>query len=85
MPIQTETKAFTVRLQPDLYNAAAQVARKRGRSLNALIQQGLEEMIRIEEDRDLYEAATILGAQAGESDVEYAFSAQAEVILRDER
>ena len=83
MATQADTRALTVRLQPELYEAATQVARKHGRSLNALIQQSLEEAVRVEEGRELYEAATILGSDAEAADVDYAFPAQAEVILRD--
>src|SRR5689334_5656075 len=85
MATLTENKSLTVRLHPDLYAAAAQVARKSGRSLNALIQQGLKDIIRAEEDREMYEAATLLGRDADECDVAYALPAQVEVILRDER
>ena len=85
MTTPTETRSLTVRLQPELYAAAARVARKRGRSLNALVQQGLEEIIRVEEDRELYQAATLLGTDPEECNVDYAFPAQSEVILRDER
>ena len=85
MATLTETKSLTVRLQPDLYEAATQVARKHGRSLNALVQQGLEEIIRAEENREMYEAATLIGMDGAECDMAYAFAAQAEVILHDER
>jgi hypothetical protein len=84
MPALSETKSFTVRLQPEIYEAAARVAKKRGSSLNALIQNGLEKIIRVEEERELYEAATLLGLDAAECDMEYALPAQAEVVLRDE-
>ncbi len=79
----TETKSLTVRLQPKLYAAAAQLARKRGRSLNALIQQGLEEILQAEEEREMDEAATLLSGDALACDIEYAFPAQAEVVGRD--
>lgn len=85
MAMTAEPRSLTIRLQPDLYEAATQIARKRGRSLNALVQQGLEAIVRVEEEKEMYEAATILGMDSAECDVNYAFAAQAEVILKDER
>jgi hypothetical protein len=80
----TDTKSLTVRLRPGLYQAAARVASKRGHSLNALVQQGLEEIIRADEDREMYDAATQLAVDKVECDIEYALPAQREVVTRDE-
>jgi predicted transcriptional regulator len=85
MAAPTDIKSLTVRLQPELYEAAAQIARKRGRSLNTLVQQGLEQIIRTEENREMYEAATLLGMDAEGCDVEYAIPVAAEVLQRDEQ
>ena len=76
---------MTVRLQPQLYNAAIRVASASGKSLNALIQTGLESVIREAQEREMYEAATLLSMDEGECNVEYAIEAQLEVILRDEQ
>ncbi len=87
MPASTqsnETKSLTVRLKPDLYREATRVAERQGRSLNTLVQQGLEAILRIEEEREMERAAEILSLDADETDVLYAFAAQAEVVLRDE-
>ena len=87
MPTSTqsnETKSLTVRLKPDLYREATRVAERQGRSLNTLVQQGLEAILRIEEEREMERAAEILSLDTDETDVLYAFAAQAEVVLRDE-
>ena len=76
---------MTVRLQPQLYNAAIRVARSSGKSLNALIQSGLESVIKEEQEREMYEAATLLSMDEEECNVEFAFDAQVEVIQRDEQ
>lgn len=83
MNAAANAKSLTVRLRPTLYEAATSLAKRRRLSLNALIQESLEEILRIEEEREMYEAATLLGEDPDECDVEYAFAAQAEVALRD--
>jgi hypothetical protein len=77
-------KSLTVRLPQDLYESATELAKKRCLSLNALIQQSLAAVVKEEEDRELYEAFELLGQYPEECDVEYAFAAQAEVVLRDD-
>ena len=77
-------RPLTVRLRPDLYEAAMRLAKRRSSSLNTLIQETLAEAIKEEEDRELYEAFELLGQFPEECDVEYAHAAQAEVALRVE-
>jgi hypothetical protein len=84
MPQTTNAKSFTVRLAPELYDASAELARKRCVSLNSLIQECLSTAIRVEEEHEMYDAAELLGQDPDECDVEYAFAAQSEVALRDE-
>ena len=76
---------MTVRLQPQLYNAAVRVASASGKSLNALIQTGLESVIREAQEREMYDTATLLSMDEEECNVEYAIEAQLEVILRDKQ
>ena len=85
MNTSTEMKSMTVRLQPQLYNAAIRVASESGKSMNALIQAGLESVVREAQDREMYEAATLLSMDEEECSVEYAIYAQSEVVLRDEQ
>ncbi|HZP82722.1 MAG TPA: toxin-antitoxin system HicB family antitoxin [Chthonomonadaceae bacterium] len=79
-----EARSLTVRLRPELYAAATDLAKKRCISLNTLVQESLAAVIREEEDREMYEAAELLGQFPEECDVEYAFAAQSEVVLREE-
>ncbi len=79
-----DLKPLTLRLRPDVYQAAANLARRRSQSLNSLIQESLALRIKVEEDRELFEAAELLGQFPDECNVEYAFAAQAEAALRVE-
>ena len=77
----TLVKTLTVRLDPDLYEAAARLSKKRRLSLNALLQESLQRLLKEAEDRELYEAAELLGEFPDDCDVDYAFAAQSEVAL----
>jgi len=77
----TLAKILTVRLDPNLYEAATRLSKKRRLSLNALLQESLQRLLKEAEDRELYEAAELLGQSPDECDVEYAFAAQSEVAL----
>lgn len=59
------------------------VARERGCNLNALVQQGVEAIVREEADREMYNAATLLGSDLAEADVEFFLPAMSEVVLRN--
>jgi len=74
-------KSLTVRLEPGLYAAATELAKRRCVSLNALIQESLAAIVKEEEDRELYEAFEKFGGHL-DSDVSYADGAQAELALR---
>jgi hypothetical protein len=80
MGVTESAKSLTVRLPPDLYATATQLAKRRGKSLNALILGSLAAAVKQAEDRELYEAFERLGEDPA-SDVSYAFEAQAEVAL----
>ena len=84
MPSSSELRALTLRIPPNVYESSRLIANRRSVSLNALIQQSLEDMIRADEEQASYDAYTLLGQDAQECDVEYAIYAQAEVMLRDE-
>ncbi len=73
-------KSMTIRLPIDLYNSSSEVARRREMSLNALIQEGLNVLLKKEEYARLYDAFGQLGKDAQESNVEFASHAQWEVI-----
>ena len=67
MASQTATHSLTVRLSQDLYTEAAEAARRQSKSLNALIQQGLESILREEEAKYRYDSYTMLGDDPEES------------------
>jgi len=75
---------LSLRMPDDIYRASVEIARKRKISFNVLVQEELQRMIREEQDREMYEAGTILGEDPEMCDVSYAACAQAEVMLRDE-
>lgn len=75
-------RATSVRLDEPVYDAVKHIARRQGVSLNTLIGRMLQHEIALEQEREMYEAATLLGEDS-ESDVGFAFAAQAEIVLRD--
>jgi len=83
MKTHLDVKPLTVRLPAELYEVATAIAHKKCVSLNTLIQESLKAMVKEEEDREMYEAYTLLGQDQEECSVEYAIYAQAEVMLSD--
>lgn len=77
-----QTKALTLRLNVELHEAVVRLARRQDCSINAYLQQRLQDIVRLEEEKARYDAYTLLGQDA-ETDVEYAIHAQAEVTLHD--
>ena len=77
-------KALTVRLSPELYRSVAQIAKRRRLPLNRLVQEGLEALARAEEQRRLYDAFSLIAEDVAETDVEFAWEAQKEVVTRDD-
>jgi hypothetical protein len=84
MPTGSATKTLTVRLRPEVYAAAFDVARARSVSLNTLVQEGILSIIHDAEEQSRYDAYTLLGDDPDGCSVEYAFAVQAEVALSDE-
>ncbi len=76
-------QTFSVRLPTELHGRSVNVARQRGESLNALIQEALDRFVADQEERLLFDAFTELGSDPELSDVSFAFEAQAEVARRD--
>ena len=73
----------SVRLPASLHRASREVAERRGISLNSLVRESLEAVVRAEEEKAFFDSFTLLGQDAAECDVEYALPAQREVMLRD--
>ena len=76
----TKKKAMTVRLPLDLYRASARIAKHRQVSLSGLVQQSLEATLENERRKQLYEAFSRVAESPDDSDVDFAFEAQAEVV-----
>lgn len=74
--------ATSLRLSDDVFEEARTIIRRRGVSFNAFVEETLRKEIAAEQEREMYEAATLLGADL-ESNVDFAFVAQSEVALRD--
>jgi predicted transcriptional regulator len=83
MELTTAPRALTVRIQPELYEAATVLARRRRQSLNGLVQDSLAAAIRAADDEELYVAFERFGV-AADASIGYAHSAQAEVALANE-
>ncbi len=73
---------LTVRLSEDRHAALRAQAIQNHVSMNDLFNQWVDAYLRSEEDRELYEGFERLGNDPEDSDVEYAFAAQAEVVQR---
>ena len=85
MPSDSDTtrRVLSLRLDGALYTAAQGMAERKHVSLNALLAQALSELLRREQDAELARGFDILGGDA-ESNVDYAFEAQGQVVLADE-
>ncbi len=85
MPFPADTKPMTVRLSADLYRAGSELARRRKISMNALVQESLAVLVRAEEEKRFRDSFTLLGEDAAEAGVDFAFAAQSHVVLHGER
>lgn len=86
MPIAPaqEVRTLSVRVPEPLYRETRLIAERSKVSINALVNQALAKVIQEAQDAEMYEAATLLGADSEMSDVEFAFGAQAEVVTAHE-
>jgi hypothetical protein len=85
MPVDAETRSFTVRSPAAVYEAVKEIARRDRKSVNAVVNERLGALVREETDRKLEQWFEELGADANEADAEYAFDAQSEVVLSEHR
>jgi predicted transcriptional regulator len=76
--------ACTLRLQEELYTRVKEIARARRTSFTAFVQGVLAEELKREEQKALYDAFTVAGEDQEEADMEFAASAQREVVDRHE-
>lgn len=80
----TSVHTASVRIPENVFRESEKIARRRKISFNALVQQALLREIEAEQEREMYEAATLLGMDAASCDVDYALYAQSEVMLKNE-
>ncbi|HZT40773.1 MAG TPA: hypothetical protein VFA07_01220 [Chthonomonadaceae bacterium] len=79
----TDQKAITIRLPADVYAEAQDAARRHETSLNRFVLEAVSQRLKQEEFQELYDAFTLVG-QEEDNNVDYAFEAQAEVVLRND-
>ena len=72
--------ALTLRLDEEIYLQVKELAQSKKTSISAFIQGVLSEALKNEEKRALYDAFTLVGQDGGVTDVEFALSAQREVV-----
>lgn len=83
--METSTvRQLTLRLPEPLYWTLKQLASKRNISMNRLMQQSIEALVQEDEAGKIQAAYESIGKDAEESDVEIFFSAQQEVVNRDD-
>ncbi len=71
--------ALTLRLEESLYSRAKQAAAAHKTSFTAFVQSALDDVLKREEQKKLYEAFSQVGQDGEESDVTFALHAQQEV------
>jgi hypothetical protein len=73
-------KTLTLRLLPDVYQRASNLAQRRHVSLNRLFQEGLDLLVAQDREKQLFDDFSLI-AESGtdETDVEFALAAQTQV------
>lgn len=76
-----DTHSLTLRLPKELYDASRSLARRRGVSLNSLVQEQLGDAIRAERQRRIYESFDALASNPDEdTDVEWMVPLQRDAL-----
>jgi len=74
---------LSVRIPAALKSRAAKAAEIQQISFNTFVTHLIEKAVEETEEKELYDAFTVLGSDPELTDVKFAFHAQAEVALRD--
>jgi predicted DNA-binding ribbon-helix-helix protein len=74
----------TLRLEEEIYTRVKELARARHTSVSELVQGVLTDMLKKEEQKNLYDAFSLAGEDHESADVGYAVPAQREVAERHE-
>jgi predicted DNA-binding protein len=82
--MSTASQTVTLRLPRELYDRTTELAKKRKKSLNALLQDGVRKLIEEDENRALSDGFDLLAQHPEECDVDYAIHAQSEIALQNE-
>lgn len=72
----------TLRLPEDLVEQIKPVIRRRNMSFNAYVEDSIRRALQEEQDREMYDAGTLLGMDL-DSEVDFAFAAQAELVMKE--
>lgn len=80
MPPMNAAKTLTLRLPLSFYERANRLAVTRGQSLNRLFRDGLQLLDSQDREQRLLDDFTTIADALGESDVDFAFSAQTETL-----
>ena len=73
--------ALTVRLPDQIYQAARNMADRRGISINRLVKEAISEKAEQSLNARLSQAYDLLAADSTETDIESSFAIQAEALL----
>lgn len=73
--------ALTVRLPVQVYQAARNMANRRGISINRLVKEAISEKAERSLDERLSQAYDLLAADPAETEIESSFAIQAEALL----
>lgn len=75
-------KTLTLRLLPDVYQRASNLAQRRHLSLNRLFQEGLDLLVAQDQEKQLFDDFSLIAeAGADETNTEFAFAAQNQATL----
>lgn len=75
-------KSITLRIDENLYDKTKNIASKEKSSFNNFVQNLIIEKLREQEKKELFDEFSLVGEDAC-SDIEYAISAQNEVLLNE--
>ena len=75
--------ALTLRLPIELYEKTKIIAQKERKSFTGYVRELLEEKVKEEEKKALFDAFSLVAEDIDDVDVDYAFEAQREVVLKN--
>lgn len=76
--------ALTLRLNSEVYEKAKKIAKAEGESFTRFVQAAIEERLKREERKKLFNAFTQVSEDEKEADMNYAFASQQELALKNE-